>query len=265
MINTFSKASLQQQFQQEGYLVVSLLSSSEVNNLYHEVAALLSEKNSYFTTFASPDFAHRKRMDEAIKSAFKPFVDQHLFYKPFWGNLFPKNPGSPAMPLHADWTYVHEPEHTSINIWCPLVDTTITNGAFGIVPRSHKIINQIRGINLPRFYANDEEEIIKRFGKTLELKAGEAIIYDHRMLHYSLPNQTDSPRLAATLVCLPHDATIIHYYAPAEGADISLYELPDHHTLLQTPFFAPPYGLSPVHTFKAENFRLINAVDFENL
>jgi ectoine hydroxylase-related dioxygenase (phytanoyl-CoA dioxygenase family) len=247
----------------EGYVVVPWLNAKEVTalrNAYENSGD--REQKGAFTTFACSDEAYRSQIDEAIKTVFARSFHGHLSaYRPFWGNFFTKPDGADAMPLHADLQYVDEPEHISLNIWCPLVDTTEENGAFGVVPRSHLVTDQLRGVRLPQYYARHAEDIRDRCGTVLRLKAGEAVIYDHRLLHYSLPNRSSQQRLAATLVAVPNHAHVVHYFAQAEGSPFDEYRLNDVRDLLRTPFFNRPEHLTPVRTFTDHPFHDITAED----
>lgn len=258
-----SYPNLNRQLLEEGYVVVPWLTQEEVDMLisaYHNCGD--GEQKSAFTTFACSDVAYRNKIDAAIKSAFSRSFTEHLNeYSPFWGNFFTKPAGAEAMPLHADLQYVDEPEHLSLNIWCPLVDTTEENGAFGVVPRSHLVSDQLRGVRLPQYYARHAEEIRNCCGIILQMKAGEAVIYDHRLLHFSLPNRSSQQRLAATLVVVPAEEQVVHYYADVEGENFDEYRLTGVQDFLRTPFFTRPAHLTPHRTFKNHCFREITADD----
>ncbi|MCF8256205.1 MAG: phytanoyl-CoA dioxygenase family protein [Flavobacteriales bacterium] len=258
-----SDPDLNRQLAEEGYVIVPWLTPEEVNalrNAYHRSGD--GEQKNAFTTFACSDEAYRTGVDASIKDAFsRSFNGFFTDYRPFWGNFFTKPAGAEAMPLHADLQYVDEPEHISLNIWCPLVDTTEENGAFGVVPRSHLVTNQLRGVRLPQYYAHHADDIRDRCGTVLQMKAGEAVIYDHRLLHYSLPNRSSHQRLAATLVAVPTEADVVHYFAEAEGSPFEEYRLNDVNDLLRTPFFTRLAHLTPVRTLTDHPFHEISAED----
>lgn len=263
MRKILSDPELNRQLIEEGYVVVPWLTQKEVDglvNAYHTSGD--GEQKSAFTTFACSDESYRTKIDAAIKTAFsRSFPEQLKEYSPFWGNFFTKPAGAEAMPLHADLQYVNEPEHISLNIWCPLVDTTKENGAFGVVPRSHLVTDQLRGVRLPQYYARHADDIRDRCGILLEMKAGEAVIYDHRLLHFSLPNRSSQQRLAATLVTVPIHAQVLHFFADREDSDFDEYRLSGVQDLLKTPFFTRPAHLTPHRTFSNHAFHDITAED----
>ena len=245
---------------EQGFVVVSFLNEEEINSLITFFESGTEEQKSGFTTFAVNDYDYRKSVNEQIITAFSRSFNSLLTeYKPFWGNFFTKHPNSEAMPLHADLQYVEEPQHISLNIWCPLVDTSRENGALGVVPGSHKILNQMRGTNVTDSYRKFAKEIETELGQILEVKAGEAVIYDHRLLHYSLPNNSLEKRLAATLVAVPNGAPLIHYYAVNEGDSLVYkYSLEYIEDFLRSEFLKAPNGKQPVEeiNFKASPLTL---------
>jgi hypothetical protein len=250
--SVFKDNALNNLLNKQGYVIVPFLSSEEVELLREFFDNSEKAHQEHFTTFASNSKSYRRLVDEAIKNVFaRSFCSYFQEYEPFWGNFFTKPTKSPAMPLHADLQYVNEPQFISLNIWTPLVDTNIHNGAFGVVPFSHKALNQIRGTNITDAYRKNAKEIETAHGKILELKAGEAVIYDHRLLHYSLPNVTDFGRLSATMVVVPKGVPLLHYFASFEGnTTIYKYQIRSVEDFLDTDFLMEPTHLSPIETKK---------------
>ncbi len=242
----FFDSTLNSTLQEKGYVIVPFLNQEEIDSLLFFFEAGRNNQEESFATFAINSYEHRKAVnDEIIKIFSRSFKCLFRGYKPFWGNFFIKSPGSSAMPCHADLQFVKEPENISLNIWCPLTDTTTTNGTLGIVPYSHQVINQIRGTNITDAYRKNAKEIETAFGLPLELKAGEAICYDHRLLHYSLPNQTINTRVAATLVAVPEGVALHHYYAEQEGdRAVYKYEINTVEDFLRTAFLGKPLHLT---------------------
>jgi hypothetical protein len=95
-------------------------------------------------------------------------------------------------------------------------------------------------MNLPRYYEKNEEDIKKKFGKALYLKKGEAIIYDHRLLHYSFANKSNTNRLAATLVYVPNKAKIELYFKNNTTEKTHTFEIENATSLIQSNFYELP-------------------------
>jgi hypothetical protein len=263
-MTVFKAQKLNNLFEKQGYVIVNLFGEDETNILKDFFIQQDITLNQSFTTFATNNYEYRKSIDNKLKELFYPYFHK-IFnnYHPFWGNYFTKHPQSPAMPLHADLQYVEEPDEISINIWCPLVDTIPNNGALGIVPMSHKVCTQIRGINLPQFYAKNANEILEKFGEIIELKAGQAIIYNHRLLHFSNANNSSTSRLAITMIGVPVNKQLIHYAAENEKSLIQKYYIESVDDFLKTNFKEIPKHLSPKDPIHNYPFRDLTINDFE--
>ncbi len=267
MHSVFVNEDLNNLLNEQGYVIIKkFLSTTQTQTLvdFHQQSG--SDKcRASFTTFAAEDFNYKKSVDEKIKEAFASSFIEHINgqYTPFWGNFFTKLPGGPSMPLHADWQYANEPNEISFNIWTPLIDTNTDNGAFGVVPKSHKVVNQPRGINLEQFYLERGEEIKLKHGQTLYLNCGDAIIYDHRLLHFSLPNNSNAARLAATLVGVNKNSEIVHYAADYEGGAVFKYKFSDVEDVLRISFKTKPIHLTPEKELGILNLKPLSLCDFE--
>ncbi len=244
MTEVFKNKKLNDELSEKGYVVTDLLSAEDIavleNFYYNETPAEL--QNAY-TTFATNNIDYKKKTDEFIKKVIHS-KSNHLFsgnYEPFWGNYMLKSPGKESnMPLHADWQYVDEPENISFNIWIPLVDTDMNNGALQVIPSSHKAVSFPRGVNLPRYYEAEETILKKKFGKILTLKKGQAIIYDHRLLHYSMPNLSTTKRIAVTLIYVPSETPINYYHFNRKENQAYKYFVNSYHCLIESDYFEAP-------------------------
>ena len=241
-MKVFRNEKLNKDLIDNGYVVISLLNLSEIETLN---SFFINSPDSYqeiFTTYAINDYEYKRDVDRIIKevvhSNAKSFFTTD--YIPFWGNFMMKlSDENSNLKLHADWQYVDEKKSISLNLWCPLIDTNLKNGALHVIPKSHKWVEFPRGINLPRYYVKNELILKKHFGKKLLLKKGEAVIYDHRLLHYSLPNRSQKNRLAISLSYIPKNTIISVYYNSIEKDDktAELFEIVSSNALLKSNFY----------------------------
>jgi hypothetical protein len=86
----------------------------------------------------------------------------------------------------------------SFNIWIPLTDVTIENGAVFVLPGSHSKIESFRGPGIPSLFKNIEQAAWHTL-TPLPMKVGEARFYDHALLHGSPANTSSNIRLG--IVC----------------------------------------------------------------
>lgn len=258
-MRVFKDDILEKEFRDQGYVLVNLLEDKEVRELQEFYSASPQEYQEKYTTFASNDELYKRRVNDFLKKVIGEKAENFLSpnMKPFWGNYMYKAPSENTnMPLHVDWQYVEEPEFLSLNLWAPLVDTNSKNGALHVVPKSHHVVDFPRGIDLPRYYEHNEQEIKDKYGKIILLKKGEAIIYDHRLLHYSLPNLSGESRLAVTLIYCPKEAETSIFYADNEGA--SKYRIEDEEVLLQTEYFKEFKGFKSKQRVVLPSFESVN-------
>jgi hypothetical protein len=121
-----------------------------------------------------------------------------------------KFPGDGPIEAHQDFNFVDESHHTAFNLWCPLVDTDTQNGGLFVVAGSHNVFRTQRGPNLPKALTQ-YHDTLRKYARLVPLRQGQAIIYDHRLIHYSPPNRTGEARVAVQSVLTPREATTIHY------------------------------------------------------
>ncbi len=98
------------------------------------------------------------------------------------------------------------------------MDTTPTNGCIGVIPYSQRLSHTIRGPQIKQSQYPCNETLIANMGRLLPLKAGQMLVYDHRMQHYSTANDSDRLRPAINISLVPQGVEIIHYTRP-EGSD----------------------------------------------
>jgi hypothetical protein len=103
-------------------------------------------------------------------------------------------------------------EETSVTVWCPLVDTDEENGTLQVVPGSHKIVPDVANIRCEPFFRPVEEALLARYLEPICLAAGEALIFDDSLIHYSSENRSAAPRVAVQLETVPAEATTVLYY-----------------------------------------------------
>ena len=259
MEQVFNSPLLQKKFESNGYVLVEqLLDETALNEL-----CTLFEKHkakfegSFHTSHFSEDINYKLEANDTIaKVVFNKAQTLLHNYTPLFGNFMIKNADPKAgMDLHADWTYVDEAHHTSVAIWVPLIDVNEQNGCFGLIEGSHKITNLIRGPLIRQSSRNHDHIWEKKYGKLMSIKAGDAIIYSHRLLHYSPPNKSKFVRPAINLSLAPTNAPVIHYCMPEGTNQILRYNVTDpgfyiHYTHFQTPKTGSPVEILPASAVK---------------
>jgi hypothetical protein len=149
-----------------------------------------------------------------------------------------------------------------LNVWVPLIDVDEKNGCLGFLKGSHNFEFTLRGSSITfiaTYNKYEDDDILGAMYKQypLELapmKKGEAVIYDQRMAHFSYPNQSPSSRLAASLMCMPVEATPIHYYRQPNG-DVAVLEAHTDFYLNYTFGSIPTDTLKQLDTIPADRIK----------
>lgn len=241
--SVFKDPKIEMLFQKNGFVVMPLLTQKEADELlrYYDSNPITNIEGFHATHF-SKNRAYKKEVNQQIISAFKMGLSQLLNdYNLVFANFMVKEVGvNSAMPLHSDWTYVDENKHQSLGIWSPLVDTNLENGMLGVVPFSHRLKKNNRGPKIPSPFLNHNEYIINTYGVLLKVKAGNVVIYDHRLLHFSPANLSNSKRVSINIAAAPKGIEIVHYAFFEEKKQIYKYEVSSNDFFIRYNHFQEP-------------------------
>jgi len=228
----FQDPSLQQIFDEKGYVQVPFLSPAEVAHLKNAYFATLDQRGggithdevdtvamkeriTYDFTFIDKNVGYKQLVFDLITTTFGPHAEKILDnYTPLIANFIRKTEADGEVPLHQNWAFVDETAGTSITIWVPLMDSNEHNGTLQMVDKSHKKFGQTRGPLVPWELDHIKEAIISKHLTPMNVKAGNAIILDDSIIHYSNINQTAGLRLAIQLILIPQEFPSIHYHFP---------------------------------------------------
>ncbi len=222
---------LEAQFQKDGYVIIPFLNDTEVAELKQGFFDLLPNSGGNITadetgmtipitydfTFIDKNIEFKQAVYDKITQYFAPHVKKWLAgYRPIIANYIRKNTDTGEVPLHQNWAFVNERKCTSISIWCPLVDSDLKNGTLQMVPGSHKRFGEVRGPMIPWELEGIKQEIIDKYLVPMNIKAGQAVILDDSIVHYSALNKTNDLRLAIQLILVPEEEKSIHYHIDQE-------------------------------------------------
>jgi len=213
MRQIFQATELQAVFDERGYVVVDLLSMSDIERLIeiHDDSTAELVSGPYLFTAMSPDPVHRQTVSNGIRSVLAPRLSGLLQgYRPVLGNFFCKLPNCDSeFHIHQDWSFVDETVHASVTIWCPLQQVNEENGTLAVVPGSHRLTSHPRGF-VTRFPYSELEPMLKaKYSCHLSPKMGQAVFFHQRMFHWSRPNETSERRLAFNCFVAPEEAMLL--------------------------------------------------------
>jgi len=226
MIPIFKDKSQQDFFEKEGYAVFSLLKDDEVKELkeFYESKHLNDERGfGFHISMDNTDKDMCREIRDKVWSIALPRLSEHLEkFKPFVASDVVKevNPKG-VVPAHQDWSFADNEEqgYCSITCWITLVDTTLDNGEMGVIRGSHKFMQSHRPSPSPQCPVPLSDHMFSIFPylHTLDMKAGEVLMFDNRTFHASPPNVSSQVRLAVGVGVTQQDAQLVHYYMKPDG------------------------------------------------
>jgi hypothetical protein len=199
---------LQQQLDTEGYVLLDLLNYADIKEFLSVLPEKLSDlpfvRGVHITTeHATAPLRHETSAQ--LVSMVKPrLVSQFTNVKLLHGNFFIKELSSEsnAIGFHRDWSFVNEPAgERSYTLWVALCDITKETGGIGVIPGSHLNVRHLKhAVPKETYRFADEIRDIAEAGPVHWLwpRKGQAILWDHRIVHCSGINTGATPRLCAT-------------------------------------------------------------------
>lgn len=264
---TFVHDDVEESYRRDGYAVVTVFQPDQAEEVASKLADLVRVRTDTFAaTLYDGDITYRTSVDERLLPIFAAALAPHLHRRRcFVANLLVKPPGpGTALGVHRDWTFVDETQTSSATAWCALSEVDEANGTLVVLPGSHLVAPDLRGSpKLPSPLDGHEAEILAAGGRPLALRAGQAAIYDHRTVHWSGPNSSQSDRIAVGVGIVPSDVELWHYHVDPAGV-VSRYAVPDDF-LRDLAIGSPPPRHHGVETLGPSTARPADDADLEFL
>jgi len=259
-----------------GFIKTKLLSNVDVDNLLEQLLFLKPDDNyapnregasNYHCTFLDTNEIYKRATNKLFKTFFNPIVEQYFHDYHVWNaNFYVKPPGAGKFEIHQNWTHVKEEKFTSFTIWCPLVDTTLENGTIALVKGSHKILPDIATMDAPYYFQNFEDILVDKYLEPIPCKAGECVIFEDGVIHFSDINKSEKPRYALQILIGPKYTNPVYYYLDNSRPenDFEMFEIDEDFfmknsfkTFKNRPSFQKSLGFFP------NTNKIISAEEFE--
>ncbi len=231
----FQDSSLAAKLYEEGFAVVDFLNTSDI-------ASLSEVFVRHYTDRTSPDGAFVGVISQAVHDdmdkVLKPKMNEWFLDYMNINAFVAKVPGRGShVPLHQDVAAIDENKYSSVNVWMALQDVTAENGPLYLVPRSHHIFFPYRCSNIDAYTKNIESTIGSYF-MPVYLKAGQALIFDSRLFHFSPPNLTNNIRVIANCRIFPQKAKMLAYYRDRDFTDprIEVWQCQDDYLIYKNSY-----------------------------
>lgn len=256
---------LNAQIMEQGYVTIPFLNESELQCLRQEYHSnhpngpewYREGEGIHMTTWVK-DFDYKLRISEALKSIFKGPVQKSFNEVRCLNQVFiVKQPGAhTSFKVHQDWSIVDESKFLSVNVWIPLHDVDKTTGALWVIPGSHKTKRKIRGAGYLFPNYSDHFKALENMALNVPLKAGEAVVFFHSIIHGSPPNLGMKDRVVACFGAIPKEVPLQIYFqsdaqSPLEVHNpiddfIIRYENLREESILKAPTVQPSALLKPL-------------------
>lgn len=251
MKSIFQDESLFKEFEENGFIIVDLLNTADIEqlkNIYSQYS--IQTSTHFYSTSFLQDKQSRNEISNALQNVIRPKIN--LIFQSYkeLGAVFLIKPSgeNTQMPIHQDWTVADEPEHHSITVWIPLTGTTSSNGAITVLPKSHQLSTGLRSPSL-QDPLQDIKEIAGTMMQTLEMKAGQAFIFTHALLHASHPNISGENRIAVAYGAIHEKTDLIYFHKSSADSKVRKLSIPED-------FFIsyPEPGKQPANSTLLEEF-----------
>lgn len=233
----FGPDGLDRQFWSDGYVKVPLFSDDQMAALRKGFSALSpfdgfdpttleNPRCGYHCTFLDPDRKYRRESDELVREQFAALLEDLLpAYRILSSNIYVKPPGSGRFEIHQNWPTIEDIDIPTLTVWAPLQDTGFENGTIRLVPGGHRVFPDIAAASSDRFFDDFESELIETYLRPVDVAAGEALIFDDSLLHWSSDNRSDAPRITFQIEMVPSDLrTVLWIRDPDDETHFDVWE-----------------------------------------
>jgi hypothetical protein len=255
----FKDKILQAELEQNGFIVIPFLNTDEVEKLNLFYSSVHNNQDPphfiediHMTTWCT-DLEYKLNVSTNLIQLFTEPSNRYFDKIRRLNNVFivKKSGKQTSFKVHQDWNVVDETKYQSVNVWIPLQDVDESTGALWVLKGSHKLNRKIRGAGyLFPDYGNYTSELEKA-AVLVKLKAGEAIVFYHSVIHGSPPNMGNKNREAACFSVIPEEAPLCIYFQPEKEKTLEVHQPMDdfmfHYTELRKQAHLIPPSNKPIN------------------
>lgn len=217
----FADPDLDHRFARAGVVVAPVVEPERLADLRARALDLLPDSRTALDISSEITTApQRADIDRAFLPLFRE-IGEGLFtgYEALMTAIFVNWPeAGSGKQAHQGWSLVDEEEHRSATMWLALEPVDRRNGILAVLPGSQALLEHPR----PSPYTPTElcdcyVDIDARDMPAPRIAPGEAIIFDHRLVHASTANVTDTPRVTVGCAFVPTGAQLYHWNIEDDG------------------------------------------------
>jgi ectoine hydroxylase-related dioxygenase (phytanoyl-CoA dioxygenase family) len=201
-----------------GYAVIDLLTNDEVFKFLKLWEAIPKEVLfDNYCSILSTDIEFNKSVNSLLINMFRQKIEKIVQnVMPIQtGSVLIKRPSEKAVVFpHLDPTIVDESIYSSFNVWIPMIDVDENNGCLYLYNDYLAISEKYRKRPINNTIVQYYEELSHFWENSIpiNLKAGQALIFNHKLPHASKGNYTHNDRIAVSLSLIPENAKLVMYY-----------------------------------------------------
>lgn len=227
----FADDAQERAFWADGYVKVPLLTAEELGRLKEgftqlspfdgfDPRTLENPRCEYHCTFLDPDHSYRRESDQLVRDVFGQRLAEVMpGYRIFTSNVYVKPPRTGRFEIHQNWPTLDNMDVPTVTAWIPLQDTGFKNGTMRLAVGGHRIFPDIAAASSDRFFDDFESDLIEKYLQPMEVAAGEALIFDDSLLHWSSDNVSDEPRVTFQIEMVPTDARTVLWVRNPDDPD----------------------------------------------
>ena len=232
MRTAFINKQIEKSIIHDGYIVVDFTKPGEleeIKNTFNNLGFRKDNEVKLRKSVVHESAARKNEIYEKFYPIFQRAINRFMVdYKLARVAIVDKHPGGGAINVHQHVNLIDELKHRSFTAWMPTVDTTVEMGTLYVVKKSHTIFApKIQPFNdFSKFQDKLSHKILKKYSTPLLLQAGQAVIFDDRLIHWSPPNMTTERRTAFQLQLLPWETeSDLTIYYRANDEELSKYKI----------------------------------------
>ncbi len=242
---------LQNQLNRDGIILLDFLSTEDVKQLdaiFHELHDTRSDipDDALYTCQHNPDSEYRGKMHQKIGELISPMIEKvfkDVKTTAFTFQIKGIGPNS-ELGVHQDWSFAREEDgFRTYTLWVSLIDSDANNGTLSVLKGSHIPADGIRGAGIEPCFEGLQSEILPLLNP-LEIKAGQLVLFDSSLIHYSAANNSSSIRVSAMTNIIPSKADTYLYFGSSDNGSITECSVPDdfflHYTDFKSEYEKPP-------------------------
>lgn len=224
---------LQTELNDKGFIKVPFIGEEELEQLrsyYHQIhpnGAPEKIDGIHMTTWCG-DLDYKLDVKSNLEQIYSKACEDHFIDYRTLNNVFiVKDQGETPFKVHQDWNVVDEVENFAINVWVPLYDVSKNEGALWVIEGSHKIDRNVRGSAylFPDYSPYFDQ--LEKAATSVDLKAGEAIIFYVNIIHGSPENHGERERIATCFSVIPKNASLNIFFQKQAGDQLEIHEPSD--------------------------------------